>query len=250
MNKAIKPPVRTPATRAVSGTHFAEATVALDSILNGRKITNYLPLTFIGSAATSAGERLTAGTTVSVQATVRQEKWASPEGQKRSKVRLQALRHEVLDGDFATIADRNGGQRLAEGVNSALLGGNLVSTPEVRYTPAGDAVTDFTLALNEKFTNRASEPVERTSFVEVTAWKELAVKVASMVKGTPLTVIGAAISDSWTDKDGNKRSALKFEAAQIFMVQPSQGGCPELAPATASGQPGVDLLPPEGDLPF
>ncbi|MFB9993744.1 single-stranded DNA-binding protein [Deinococcus oregonensis] len=224
--------------------------------MNGRKITNYIPLTFIGGAAKSAAERLTPGTAVSVQATVRQEKWTTADGQKRSKVRVQALRHEVLTGDFATIADKNGGLRLAEGVNSAQLGGNLVATPEFRYTPSGDPVTDFALALNEKFTNRQGEVVERTSFVNITAWKEIAQQVAALPKGTPLTVIGATVSESWTDKDGNKRSSLKFEAAQIFVVQPPQGGRPASSVpvndtlSDADAKAFIDSLPEEEDMPF
>lgn len=176
-----------PATRTISGTDFAEATLALDSMLNERKITNYLPLTFVGGAATSVGERIKAGTTISVQATVRQGKWTTPDGQKRSKVRLQALRHEVLEGDFTTIADKNGGRPLTEGISTALLGGNLVATPELRYTSSGDPVMDFSLALSEKSTNRKGEVVERTSSVEIKVWKEkeMALKVAALSKGTP-----------------------------------------------------------------
>ncbi len=232
--------VRTPATR----TDFAEATLALDSMFNGPKITNYLPLTFIGGAAKSATERLTAGSTISVQATVHQEKWTTADGQKRSRVRVQSLRHEVLEGDFATIADKNGGLRLAEGINSAVLGGNLVATPKLRHTPSGDPVTDFSLALNEKFTNRKGEVVERTSFTEVTAWKELAQKVSTLPKGTPLTIIGATVSDSWTDKDSNKRSTLKFEVAQIFVVQPPQGGRPASAAPRRRHAPLNQTFPP------
>lgn len=209
--------------KTVGTTDIAEGTLAMDSIQNGRTLTNYIPVVFVGAAARRVFDRTTAGSVLSVQGAPRQEKWENAEGEKRSRVRIQALRTEVLSGDFATVVDRAGGTRLAQGVNQVTLGGNLVATPEVRYTPGGDAVTDFSLALNEKYTTRKNEVKERVSFVEVTAWKELAEFVATLPKGTPLTVLGAAVSESWTDKDGQKRSVLKFEAGSIFQVQPPEG---------------------------
>ncbi|WP_168733466.1 single-stranded DNA-binding protein [Deinococcus sp. Arct2-2] len=204
-----------PATRTISGTDFAEATLALDSMLNERKITNYLPLTFVGGAATSVGERIKAGTTVSVQATVRQGKWTTPDGQKRSKVRLQALCHEVLEGDFTTIADKNGGRRLTEGISTALLGGNLVATPELRYTSSGDPVGEL-LAGPEREVHQPQGLSCRAHVVRGNQGmerKRTGPEGRYAVQRHPLTVIGASVSDSWMDKDGNKRSSLDRRAS-------------------------------------
>ncbi|ASN83321.1 single-stranded DNA-binding protein [Deinococcus ficus] len=215
--------VRPLTLRTIGTTDIAEGTLAMDSVQNGRTLTNYVPVVLIGAAARRVFDRTTAGSVLSIQGAPRQEKWEDAEGGKRSRMRIQALRTEVLSGDFATVTDQGGGQRLAQGVNEVTLGGNLVATPEVRYTPGGDAVTTFSLALNEKFRTRKNEVKERVSFVDVTAWKDLAEFMATLPKGTPLTVLGAAVSESWTDKDGQKRSALKFEASRIFQVQPPEG---------------------------
>lgn len=208
--------------KTVSDTDIAEGTLAMDSVHNGRTLTNYVPVVFVGPAARSTFERTHAGSVLSIQGVPRQEKWEGKDGGKRSRVRIQALRTEVLTGDFATVTDRAGGSRLAQGVNQVTLGGRLVATPELRETPSGDYVTDFSIALNEKYRTRSGAEKERVSFVEVTAWKELAEMVAALPKGTPLTILGAAVSESWTDKEGQKRSALKFEAGSIFQVQPPE----------------------------
>lgn len=155
--------------KTVGTTDIAEGTLAMVSIQNGRTLTNYVSVVFVGAAARRVVDRTTAGSVLSVQDVPRQEKWENAEGKKRSRVRIQALRTEVLSGDFATVVNRTGGTRLAQGVNQVTLGGNLVATPEVWYTPGGDAVTDFSLALNEKYTTRKNEVEERVSFVEVTA---------------------------------------------------------------------------------
>ena len=241
--------------RSVSGTDIAEGTLGVESTLNGRKQVNYLPIVIIGKAAKPVFERTQAGSVVNMALTPRQEKWETDGGDKRSRTRLQALRTEVLTGDFTVATDKNGGYRLQNGVNNAMLGGNLVASPTLRKTPGGDTVTDFSLALNEKYKDRQGNEQERVTYVDIVVWNDLAEKVAAMPKGTPIIVTGCAISESWSDDKGQKRSALKFEAATLFQVSPPNSTAAQqdhAAPVDEEipGEAVIEGAPQEDDLPF
>lgn len=51
--------------------------------------------------------------------------------------------------------------------NVVILTGNLTRDPEMRYTPSGHAVTDFTIAVNDGFGDK-----QDTDFIECTVWEE------------------------------------------------------------------------------
>lgn len=199
-------------------TEVFEGVLAMESLVGDRVSRNYVPFVVIGSAALALFNRTGQGSVLSIQGTPRQEKWES-EGEKRSRVRIHAQRTEVI-APGPTVTDRGGAPRLVGGVNTVTLGGNLVATPHLRKTRSGETVTDFTLAINEKVRTRGGQLKERTSFVTVVAWKAVAEQVATLHKGAALTLTGAAVSESWTDRTGQKRSTLKFEAVQVFQVQP------------------------------
>ena len=58
-------------------------------------------------------------------------------------------------------------------INKAILIGNLGSDPEVRYTPSGSSVANFTLATNEQWTDKSGEKQERTEWHRIVAWGRL-----------------------------------------------------------------------------
>lgn len=100
--------------------------------------------------------------------------------------------------------------------NSVHLVGNITREPELRYTPAGNAVVQFGLAVNRRY-KRNGEDVEEVSFVDVTCWQSLAENVASSLKkGTRAVVIGRLQQDTWEDKNGGgKRSKLQVIADEV-----------------------------------
>lgn len=86
-------------------------------------------------------------------------------------------------------------------MNHVMISGNLVRDPEMRYLDGGKAVTNFTLALNE----RGRDGKEYTSFIRCAAWGEQAIRVAEQAKtGTRLVVSGKLSQKTWQDKAGNK----------------------------------------------
>ena len=60
------------------------------------------------------------------------------------------------------------------GINKAILIGNLGSDPELKYTPAGDAVANFNIATNETWMDKDGNRQERTEWHRIVAWRKLA----------------------------------------------------------------------------
>ena len=102
-------------------------------------------------------------------------------------------------------------------LNSVVLLGRLVRDPELRYTPQGAAVCEFTLASNRKFTRKDGEKVEEVAFIDVVAWNRLAETAAEYLKkGRQVVVLGTLTQDRWDDKDsGQKRSRIRVQAGTV-----------------------------------
>ena len=101
--------------------------------------------------------------------------------------------------------------------NTVTLVGNVTREPELRYTPSGQAMAKFGLAVNRRWQNRASgEWEEATSFFDVTCWQQLAENVAESVqKGTRIVVTGRLDQRSWETQDGDKRSKVEIVADEV-----------------------------------
>lgn len=107
--------------------------------------------------------------------------------------------------------------------NRVVLLGNLTRDPELRYIPSGTAVSDISLAINDRV-KRNNEWVEETTFVDVTLWGRTA-EVANeyLSKGSSVLVEGRLKLESW-EKDGQKRSKLKVIGEKMQMVGGRGGG--------------------------
>ena len=101
-------------------------------------------------------------------------------------------------------------------MNTITVVGNLTRDPELRYTPTGQAVVKFGIAVNRFYTNRNGERVEQTDFFNVNAWRSVAVNVAeSLTTGARVLVTGRLQSRNWETEDGQKRSAVEIEAEEV-----------------------------------
>jgi len=107
--------------------------------------------------------------------------------------------------------------------NRVVLMGNLTRDPELRYIPSGSAVSDITLAVNDRV-KRNDQWVEETTFVDVTLWARTA-EVANeyLSKGSNILVEGRLKLDRW-EKDGQKHSKLRVVAEKMQMVGGRSGG--------------------------
>jgi len=101
-------------------------------------------------------------------------------------------------------------------MNTITVVGNLTRDPELRYTPSGQAVVKFGIAVNRFYTNRNGEKVEQTDFFNVNAWRSVAVNVAeSLTTGARVLVTGRLQSRNWETEDGAKRSTVEIEAEEV-----------------------------------
>lgn len=94
--------------------------------------------------------------------------------------------------------------------------GNLTRDPELRYTPSGTAVTNFSVASNKKWTGKDGEVHEEVAFFEVSIWNKLAENVAeSLAKGTRVIVDGILKQRSWETNEGQKRTVIEIEGYSV-----------------------------------
>ena len=122
--------------------------------------------------------------------------------------------------------------------NKVILMGNLTRDPEMRYVPSGTAVTNFGLAMNERYTDRQTgEQKESPCFVEVTAWGRQAEVVNEyLTKGSPVFLEGSLKFDSWEAEDGSKRNRLSVTAFRIQLIGGRRDG-DEMGGGYADAQP-------------
>jgi single-strand DNA-binding protein len=101
--------------------------------------------------------------------------------------------------------------------NTVTVVGNCTRDPELRFTPSGQAVASFGLAVNRRWQNRqTSEWEEATSFFDVTCWAQMAENVAeSIQKGARVVVTGRLDQRSWESDNGEKRSKVEIVADEI-----------------------------------
>jgi|SRR5687768_14676586 single-strand DNA-binding protein len=111
-------------------------------------------------------------------------------------------------------------------LNKVLLMGNLTRDPELRVTPKGTPICQFSLAINRKFKMESGESREEVVFVDVEAWGKQGEAIAKYVtKGRPLFVEGRLKMDQWEDKNTKeKRSKMKVVLEQFEFLGDNRGG--------------------------
>lgn len=96
--------------------------------------------------------------------------------------------------------------------------GNLTNDPELRFTPSGSAVANFTVASTPRtFDRQANEWKDgETLFLRASIWREAAENVAeSLTKGMRVIVTGRLKSRSYETKEGEKRTVIELEVDEI-----------------------------------
>ncbi len=101
-------------------------------------------------------------------------------------------------------------------LNKVFLIGNLTRDPELRYTPAGVAVSNLGVAVNRRFRDKTGELKEDVCFLTVTVWdKQAEACCQHLQKGSPVFVEGVLQSRSWETTDGQKRSTIDVRAERV-----------------------------------
>ena len=94
--------------------------------------------------------------------------------------------------------------------------GNLGRDPEMRYTPSGRPVTEFSVAVNRKWTTQEGTPGEEPVWFRVTCWGRLAETTNQYLsKGRQVMVVGRVKASAWTAQDGEARATLELTAQDV-----------------------------------
>ncbi len=133
--------------------------------------------------------------------------------------------------------------------NKIIIVGNLGRDPELRYTPQGKAVCDFTVATTDRRRDQSGESKDETTWFRVTFWDRQA-EVASqyLSKGRQVYIEGRLRTREWTDKEGRTRISLEVTGTELQLL----GSKPDEAsstPAKTVPHPSDDPVT-DDDIPF
>jgi len=100
--------------------------------------------------------------------------------------------------------------------NQITLVGNLTDDPELRFTPNGNAVANFRLAVTPRLREGGGWKDGETSFFRVNVWRQMAENASeTLTKGARCIVVGRLRSRSWETPEGEKRSVTEIEADEV-----------------------------------
>lgn len=103
--------------------------------------------------------------------------------------------------------------------NKIIIVGNLGRDPELRYTPQGSAVCNFSMATNEKRRDKSGELQDITTWFRITLWGRQAENASKYLnKGSSVYIEGRLKLDEWVDRDGNQRQTLDVTATDMQFI--------------------------------
>ncbi|HEX6304070.1 MAG TPA: single-stranded DNA-binding protein [Anaerolineales bacterium] len=136
--------------------------------------------------------------------------------------------------------------------HTLIIVGNLGGDPEMRYTPSGQAVTNFSVATNRQYTNSNGEAIKETTWFRVATWGKTAETCNQYLrKGSRVLVEGRLTVDAatggpriWTRQDGT--AAANYEVtAQVVRFLSSRSETEEYQTSDSFGQ-----VSEEDEIPF
>ena len=134
-------------------------------------------------------------------------------------------------------------------VNKAILIGRLGRDPEVRYTPDGTMVTNFTMATDESYKDKNGEKVQRTEWHRNVVFGKLAEICGNyLVKGKLIFLEGRIQTRAWEDKDGVKRNTTEIVASNMQMLDSKGQAKP--GDSTSDASSATNSETPMDDVPF
>ena len=121
-------------------------------------------------------------------------------------------------------------------LNKCMIIGNLGRDPEMRYTPSGQAVTQFSVATNRNFRDQQGEWQSETEWFRVVVWGDQGERVAEYLrKGHKVYVEGRIQTRQWEDQSGNKRYTTELIADRVNSLERRDREDGPPAPSEAPG---------------
>jgi single-strand DNA-binding protein len=136
--------------------------------------------------------------------------------------------------------------------HTILIIGHLGRDPEMRYTPAGQAVTNFNLASNRQYTNANGQPVKETIWFRVATWGKTAENCNQYLeKGSLVLVEGRLVCDPdtggprlYSRQDGTPSASFELSANTVRFLSGREGESEAIHTVNGS------TLPQHNDIPF
>lgn len=128
--------------------------------------------------------------------------------------------------------------------------GNLTRDPELRQ--AGDTpVCNFSIACNERYKDRNGQQQEKTEFVNIVAWRQLAEICGKYLhKGKQVYVEGKLTTRKWQDKDGKDKYTTEVVLSEMQMLGSRDDSQREQRQASGSGYDDQPFNPEDSQIPF
>jgi len=138
---------------------------------------------------------------------------------------------------------------MAGSVNKAIVIGNLGKDPEVRFTPGGQAVANFSVATNESWKDKNGQTQERTEWHRIVVWGKLAELCGEYLKkGRSAYVEGRLQTREWTDKEGKKNYTTEIVANQVVFLGGRDGMGGGMGGGSRGGRDDFGGGPPGEDM--
>lgn len=113
---------------------------------------------------------------------------------------------------------------MANGINKAIIVGNVCADPTTKYLPSGDAVTNISVATNETYKDKAGVKQDRAEFHRIVFFGKLAELAGEYLKrGSKLYIEGSLRTRQW-EKDGQKHYTTEIVAKEMQLLDRREGG--------------------------
>lgn len=148
-------------------------------------------------------------------------------------------------------------------INKVTLMGNVTQDPDLRFTPSGAAVLNFSMATNRSY-KQGDEWKDEVTFHNIVAWRSAEQLAKRIKKGTRLIVEGRVQNRSWDDAEtGQKRYKTEINADDVILIARYEGANDDDSASSSSSSSdskssassskgkkgGNELIDPD-DLPF
>lgn len=142
-------------------------------------------------------------------------------------------------------------------LNKVILCGRLTATPELKQTPSGISICNFSLAVNRKYSKGEEQTAD---FITIVAWRQTAEFITKYFdKGNAICIVGSIQTRTWKDSKGEKRYATEVVADEAHFVDgksTAEGAFEAVGDQTptqafkAPVEPKFEALDTSQDLPF
>lgn len=142
---------------------------------------------------------------------------------------------------------------MARDLNKIMITGRVGRDPQMRYTPSGKAVTNFSVAVNRTSRTPEGEMREETQWFNIEAWDRLGETCNEYLKkGSKVYIEGRLRTREYEDRNGQKRTAVEIIASEMLMLDSRQADAAGGAVREPAGQSAIDDGEGEGvdDMPF